>query len=316
MDYLQIYKEEYDKVFEKKKKQAMKIFKVAKDNDDNYKRFFDEMNNNLKEEKKSIIEDFENRNLKKLFEIFEQRYEYLNNNLSPDVIINKIFEKKILSEYKELGFTNYKQFIEEIAALKSIEDIRRHFYNNFDYYKLIYELDKYEYFYLNNNNYYKSSKEYNEMKDIKYPDRHPDFNNTELKESVDAKKNIDLNKEDQKIIAEISLFTKEEKLIMLATLLDSVGSNNQKDNEKNERIYGVLPLSEYMRILAITKDLINYETFYKAVGKVSIYQELNKKTKIVNPREIEVFLLELNKKLEHLNISKFQVFIYKFLKRN
>jgi hypothetical protein len=218
---------------------------------------------------------------------------------------------KILGEFEKLGNTNYVQFVKEIANYKSLETVSFHFYNHQNYYKLLFDLGKYEYFYAKNfePNDYESSLEYNTMLDLKYPDR----KNKRKPIINEAHKTIieDLSREETRYIARIDKFTLKEKYFLLAVLHNSIGSNN-KDGEV-EYQYEKLPIGEYLRVIAITKDLINNDIFYKDLGKISIYTELKKKHKLINKNDYDVFIFEINKKLKDLKLPYFKKFLQEFL---
>ena len=71
-----------------------------------------------------------------------------------------------------------------------------------------------------------------------------------------------------------------------------------------------------MRILAIIKDIITYESFYKLSSKIPLYTELKKKHALIKKNEKTIFLSELKDKLRELKITQFQSFLDKFLKKN
>ena len=78
--------------------------------------------------------------------IFQKRYELYQGN--EQEVISWILEDEV-----KVAFTNdnsnddYRAFIVDLAVESSIKEVNRHFRNYRDFYELIYDLNKYEYFY-------------------------------------------------------------------------------------------------------------------------------------------------------------------------
>jgi hypothetical protein len=323
MDYYKIYKEEYNESLKRVRAELIEIFKQAKQSKKIFLKTFNKINIDFHNEGNLIIDEFTDENLTSCYDLFINRRGEYDRNLSEDEVISLIFENEIKSEVAKLGKLDYKAVIRKLAHHRAISLIQLHFTNNSKYYELVYEQEKFDYFFKEGFEIkdIETSEEYAEMHKIKYPERlieskQSESNNINTKIDTNTRKNnVDLNREDEKIIANIKNFSNKEKQVLLAVLLDSIGTNSQNDMTDSEQLYGQLPISEYLRILAITKDIINYESFYKAVCSISVYQELKKNTNLIKRNEVDLFLSELNRKLEDLKIKQFQKFLFKFLKR-
>jgi hypothetical protein len=325
MDYLQIYKEEYNTSLVRTRAELIENFKLAKTNKRNFLTTYNKMNEVLYNKGNSMLVEFTDENLNSCYNLFVNRRREYDKNLSEDEVISLVFENEIKNEIAKLGKLDYEAVIKKLANHRATSLIQLHFSNNSKYYELVFEQEKFDLFFKKGfeNIDFETSEEYAEMHKIEYPERlivsktaESNNNNTNKSKKTDTSMTNDvLNKEDKKIKANIINFSNKEKHVLLAVLLDSVGTNSQNDETESEQLYGKLPISEYLRLLAITKDIINYEPFYKAVNSISVYQELKKNTNLVKRSDVDTFLSELNNKLEELKINKFQKFLHKFLKR-
>lgn len=314
MDYLQIYKKQYNSTWERVKLETIVKFKYVKNNNKNFDKIFENISTNLSQERRAVYAYFENNNLNSCFKLYDTRDSFVSKGLDPEEIVSLILNDEVKEEFFKLENEDYELFIKKLAIQQSIADIQFHFKNYKEYYELVCEQEKYENFFPKDFETigFRDSKEFKEM----YIKKHGVFKGASVQPRDKNKLNFDMNKEDEKYLAKINNFSKKEKFFLLAVLLDSVGSNNQNIEKENEVTYGNLPLPEYLRILAITKDIITLESFYKVSAKISLYTELKKKNKLVTKNESTLFLDDLNYKLKDLKIVKFQKFLYEFLKKN
>lgn len=316
MDYLQIYNDQFDATWAQIKSKTIDDFKTARKNKKNFNTLFNNIISNLYAEQEKIIEYFNNHTLNSCYKLFEKRHSLYDANLEQQEVISLILQNEVIEEHLSLEKSNYENFIKKIGKHQAISKIGNHLGNYYEYYKLIYNQDKYENFYAKDfeDIGFENSSEYIEMLNEEYPNR--------AKESVkligthttegylNNEKNIaEMNKEDIRYQAKIASFSTKQKHFLLAVLFDSIGSNNEDKGK-----YGVLPLSEYVRIIAIVKDIMPLEVFYKSIANISIYTELKKKQKLVKKNEKDIFINELNNKLNDLNIITFQKFFNAFLR--
>ena len=317
MDYLQIYNEQFNSTWKEEKDQTIKAFKLAKENNKNFNTVFNKINASQYQKQKKMVADFNERNQLSCYDLFEKRYQEYDNELPRDEIISLALKNEVKNEFVVLGNKEYDLFIRKLAKQQSVFEIQNHFSNYRDYYELIYKQGKYEYFHAKNfENYnYDTSKEYIEMAEITDA-KNPIVPSTLITKTTENKTVENYNSEDQRTIAKIENFSNKEKHLLLIVLFHSIGSNNQNSNNVSEKVYQDLPLSEYLRILAITKDLINYEPFYKDLSVVSLYQQLKKKYDLIKKNESDLFLSDLRQKLNDLRIKEFQKYLFEFLKKN
>ena len=90
MDYLQIYKEEFNRAFEVIKLQTINEFKVAKINQANFDTFFTKITNKLYNEEIEIIEYFNKSKFRTCFRMFENRNLSFDENLKQDELLKKV----------------------------------------------------------------------------------------------------------------------------------------------------------------------------------------------------------------------------------
>lgn len=195
MDYLRIYNDQYNFVFDKIKAETIDKLKVAKKNKKNFTKSFNKIINDLYEKRNQIHKKIEDSNLNTCLNLFDSRYDEYDNNLPDNEVILLIFSNEILDEYNKLGHKNYELFIKDLAELNSTTQTQIHFRNYFGYYELVFDQEKYSFFYgkkFENLNYENSS-EYKEMLDFKYPERIK--NRVKQKEirSLESKNNSKIN---------------------------------------------------------------------------------------------------------------------------
>lgn len=312
MDYLQIYKEEFNKITLEIRSELIDDFKLARKKQKNFLKLFNGITQELFERDSLLKTEIKNNNLSSYHDLFINRKGEYNNSLSDDEVLSLIFENEIKDENEKLKNIDYVTLIKKIAKQQAVKLIHNHFSINNEYYKLVYSHEKYQYFFkpeFENVNF-ETSKEYLEMWKLEYGNSQT---NQIITKQTKVKNSQDFNKEDIKYQAKIEAFSIKEKHFLLVVLFDSIGSNNL-NNKESKKKYDDLPLSEYLRILALIKDIIPYEVYYKSIANVSIYTELKKKYNLINKNEEDVFVNELNRKLNDLNITKFQKFLFEFLK--
>ena len=317
MDYLQIYNEQFDDTWQKIKVDTISKLKLLKKNKKNFNKSFNKITNDLYKRRNQIIDDIRSTNLKTCLDLFENRHTEYDKNLTEDEVVSMIINNDIQQEFYELGNKGYELFVRKLAELKSITRTQIHFTNYFGYYSLIYDLNKYEYFFAKKfkNIHFEDSPEFKEMLILKRGEKLVGSKDLKVLKTT-KKENDSKNKEDEKFMALIKNFSNKEKHFILAVLLDSIGSNNKNNEIEDQKTYDNLPLSEYLRILAIIKDIITYESFYKLSSKIPLYTELKKKHALIKKNEKTIFLSELKDKLRELKITQFQSFLDKFLKKN
>lgn len=163
MDYLKIYNYHYAKAFNTTKSVFIEEFKKAKDKN---RPFLPMANNILCQLNHFRNQKFEAR-LKdyvvKAYLVFLDRYSLYEGE--EDELISWVLEGEALTAFTKKAKYSYRAFIEDLAINQCLNEVGRHYSSYYDYYRLIYEHDCYQFFYLKDfvDGSFESSQEYKSM---------------------------------------------------------------------------------------------------------------------------------------------------------
>lgn len=249
MDYYNIYSNSFEENRESIKYDTINTLKLAKANKANFNTKFKGIIDELSRKHDVIYEDFKSQNLTECLRIFTHRCSKVDEALSEDETISFILNNQILNEFNIQGYHDYFEFITKLASFNSINKIKVHFENYYDYYKLVYFTNKYEYFYAKDISglNFEDSKEYSEMMDLKYPDRiEARFNELILLGNSNNSHKDVLSEKDKFLILHILKSIIEQKkasVIEIARIIQLVHIDNPKlltDKYKNIDGYKIL----------------------------------------------------------------------------
>lgn len=172
MEYFKIYNESYKLAQNAIRRALIQKFKKFKAKN----RPFNTINNNFVRWAKVFGEErFEKKFMElepKAFTSFRDRWKSYDGERQQ--VIQWVLEDEVKMAYLGHGYyKSYNNFISELAKYDAFSEVVRHYHSYYSYYELIYQFDKYEYFYLKDfeGHGYETSEEYNEMLDVKYPYR-------------------------------------------------------------------------------------------------------------------------------------------------
>lgn len=173
MDYLQIYKVQFDSSWLKIKNNTIEELKTAKESKKKFNKVFNRILEALKDAADQIYDEISSDNLNSCIILFRDKYSEYDNNLENDEIVSLSLNNEVKKEFNACKKNDYESFVKKLAKLDSINEIQNHFRNYNNYYESIYELDRYDYFYGKRfeSISYENSEEYKDMLNIKYPEK-------------------------------------------------------------------------------------------------------------------------------------------------
>ncbi|MEL0457334.1 hypothetical protein WJN01_13935 [Flavobacteriaceae bacterium SZ-1-7] len=262
MKYQQVYQTTYNKTTEAAKRLLIRYFKKSKERH----RPFNKINNDFLRWITPYREaKFEN-NLKaseyEAFSQFSERYTLYQGE--PSKIHQWVLEEEVKQAYLGKNYKTYNAFIKDLAINDALNEISRHYHIHYNYYELIYEQEKYQYFYLKDftNMSYESSEEYKEMIVVKYPYKAKEFeasnegdNNEKEPFNQDVNQNVSIT---ESMIAD---FKDDERMLVLSVLYDLVSKPN----------HGV-QLPEFIRACKIVGLYEDWSVFNDKIQQSTIYQ--------------------------------------------
>ncbi|WP_159019838.1 hypothetical protein [Algibacter sp. L3A6] len=302
MEYHKVYNHFYNKTFTATKRIIISKFKKAKAKK---RPFHTTSNGMLRSLSTCRIEKFENvlkDRAADAYHIFKKRYEYVDGE--PKEVIKQILEEEVLEAFVSSQGYTFTKFIADIAIADCLDEIRRHYSNYISYYQVIYEQDKYGYFYLKDfqGGGYESSSEYNEMLDVKYPYRIDERKEAERvekskrkggKPALSIKDKNELSIEEIDAVDIINSFSDGERALLFAIFHDENKKNNLTE----------IPLTELIRFTKITGSYEDLSIFKKNVKNSTFYSMANKGISYYTATQGQKELIEDTKaKLQKLKV--------------
>lgn len=297
MDYAELYSYTYENTVLISKRFIVSIFKTSK----NKNRAFDFILEKIlqgfskytNEKFAPSLEKYE----KDACEIFADRFSlYSGNRLD---VIQCVLEEEAKEAFSGEKYASYNNFIRDLAIIDSLRQVTIHLAGNSNYYRLIYEQDRYDYFYFQDliDIKYESSLEYNEMMDKKDPNRIKERKTlSKVKDSSKSAKedsgiSIPDHEDWSKIIQD---FNDDERALIINVFYEEL-------NKRSSHIEITLTqLTKLMKIAGEFSDLsIFYEksvsnTFYHKVNKGVDYYKGNGRLKLVESTIEKLQILNLN----------------------
>ena len=300
MDYLQIYKVQFDKTWLEIKNQTIKELKLAKRNKKNFNKVYNSLLKTLNEESEQMYNQFESDGYNRCIGLFQGRYSEYENDLYKDEIIELSLMNEVKSEFETLSGNDYKSFIQKVSKLMSLNEIKNHFKNYSNYYELIYDLDYYKYFHAKNFERisFESSKEYKEMVKIKYPNNSnqptgfdvidPSINISETFIGNVNVNNTGLSTRDS-IQNEFSL---KERAILIHLL---------------KYRFKELKLTEIIKVILIIGATDQFEIFeVKSASNSYLYKQAHKGYSVFKSKELRSKISELGVKLKNHGLQEIE----------
>lgn len=298
MDYSKLYKTAYDELF----KAGENLIKneLQKGIDSNYpiKTILDDISDILYQTKKDCEKEIRTDNIKEIidqFDVWKKKY-------SPDTKIESEVNNKLLSFFNKAASDfelnrDYGQFLQLFAHYRAAKDVNDGYHERQLYTEIIINAKKPgKYTLVPKKNEWENSEEYKLIKNRMDPKKNKTqssaVESTQLepkKESIDAIKYAEYVKQ----------FTPNEKKFILYALFELTKCAKSSIRESK------IPLTEFLKILAITKEVYDMDILYKIAGSCSYYNDIAKGDNLIKKNDKVRFLSNLAIKLDELNIKKF-----------
>ncbi|MBD0831815.1 hypothetical protein [Aestuariibaculum sediminum] len=275
MDYSNTYNYFYSKTSNVCKEIVIKKFKEAKKK----RRPFLTMANAILKE----IHNYRNNMDKKLLDVaekavseFGKRFEYYEGNRQD--VISWVLEEEVLNAFGQYGVGSYNSFIADLAVFEALKEAGRHFHNYYDYYQLIYGIDKYEYFYLKDFEGidFRSSSEYKEMRLLKYPEEkelvQPEVQLASLDNVEKSVKPEVKSQDESNYRAILDSFSDDERYLIANCLYELI--QNDVINETVQELK--ISAAVFMKLLKIVGAFSDISVFYKEAKRCTSYNKLSK----------------------------------------
>lgn len=300
MEYLQIYKEQFDKTWLEIKNQTIKELKLEKRNKDySFIDAYNRIRDSLNEQRKMIIKQFEIDGVINVLEMFKNSLAKRDEKQDKDEIIEFALTNKVKQEYEKTNKKDYASFIIKMSKHESLMQFHNHLTNYDEYYKLIFNLDKYEYFYGKKieNSGYQNSKQYKEMAKLEYDDSTPEIGIKDLQEkSHNNSKNIedDITENNQNISRNSiqNEFSLKERAILIHLL---------------KYRFKELKLTEIIKVILIIGATDQFEIFdAKGASGSYLYKQAQQGYSVFKSKELRSKISELRVKLKNHGLKEIE----------
>lgn len=277
MDYLKTYNYFYNKTLCVAKCLIIKKFKESK----NKRRPFLPMANKILIEINSKqLRKYQEKimaNAKGSFIEFSNRYNYYAGSNSE--ILSSVLEDEVFASFNKTSTYSYNFFLADLAVHESLKEIGRHFQNYYDYYQLIYEYDRYDFFYLKDFEGidFRSSEEYKSLRNLKYPETE---NLNEFYEQDSKKSNKEEKKKKNKNLAPnaantmemVESFEDDERYLLLHVFNKLINDDIMSEDIRQFRIDRV----SLMKLIKIIGGFEDNSIFYQNPNQSTSYKKVTK----------------------------------------
>ncbi|MFC0604589.1 hypothetical protein [Winogradskyella pulchriflava] len=218
------------------------------------------------------------------YEFFERRG--MHYKASKDEVITLIFQNDIAPLFENFPTKKYESFIIAMARKEAIHNLFLHLDNFYDYYRLVYETESFQYIYLKgfDNLDFRDSKEYHDMLDIKYPNRMNSQANIEMKlpkEDDNSKTSSSKNDKDSEIQNKLNDFTDDERMIIGYLIYENYLKSKKRSITFNKFLLLVKIIGGYEE-LSIFYQKTNSNTLYKKGNEGPKYFAESSQVKLLN----------------------------------
>ncbi|WP_282068247.1 hypothetical protein [Olleya namhaensis] len=300
MDYLQIYKEQFEKTFLEIKTETINILKSAKARKKNFNKTFNKITDTLYQRRIKLNNQLSDSDLQTCLGLFDNKWSEYDADLSEDEVNLLIFENEIKSEYERLGHKSLDVFINNLAKLKSTTEFQIHLRNYSNYYQLVYELDIYDYFYGRKfvNISFENSEEFKDMINIKHPNNSNESRGLDV---VDISNGGSETVKGDVVVNNTSLSTRDsiqnEFSIKERAVLIHLLKYRFKD----------LKLTEITKVILIIGATDQFEIFeVKSASDSYLYKQAQKGYSVFKRNELKSKISELGVKLKNHGLKEIE----------
>lgn len=303
MDVTLLYKYHYEAVIERSKHLVVAIFKNNKSRKRTFSSFYGLM-----------IEKVKNRNIH-YYDLYKGKYSNSMNVFdcnkmiyegSKYEVLELVFKNHIFSLYEKYSKKELLNFVVDLARRDALDYLSRHLYNHRDYYSLVYDTESYQniYFDDSNNLYFRDSKTYNDMLDLKHPNRIKTEINLPKEDNI-SKTISSENDKDSEIQEKLNDFTDDERLILSHLVYNNILKSNKKS----------VDLNRFLMLVKIMGGYNSISLFYQKTNTNTLYKKaLEGPSYFVGATRGEL-LRSLQQKLINLGIDDFLYLIKKELRK-
>lgn len=251
MNYIEIYNYNYNNVIAISKRLIVSVLKKAKKDS----RSFNHIHNQITKwffdyRKVQFIEKFEKYE-RESYLAFNNKYSLYSNDKIK--VVRLVLENEVKVVFNGEYSPSYKIFIKALAINEAMIEVNRHFNNYYSYYKLIYELNKFEYFHLKDfsDSSYEDSNEYVKMLDLKYPNRAKEKISQKKKEHDKSQASVEFIKVKTNNLGQIdfdTIFNDNERMLIFHTLFSLIETNKTSGIKRTN-------LLKVIKIIGSSKDV-------------------------------------------------------------
>lgn len=300
MDYLQIYKEQFEKTFLEIKTETINKLKSAKARKKNFNKIFSNITDDLYKHRSKLSNQLRDSGLKTCVDLFENKWSEYDENLTEDEVNLLIFDNEIKIEYERLGHKSLDVFIKNLAESNSATEIQIHLSVYHGYYKLVYELDRYDYFYGRKfeNISFENSEEFKDMINIKHPNNSNESRGLDV---VDISNGGSETVKGDVVVNNTSLSTRDsiqnEFSIKERAVLIHLLKYRFKD----------LKLTEITKVILIIGATDQFEIFeVKSASDSYLYKQAQKGYSVFKRNELKSKISELGVKLKNHGLKEIE----------
>ncbi|MDG4714619.1 hypothetical protein [Winogradskyella marincola] len=301
MDVTLLYKYHYEAVIKRSKHLVVVIFKSNKSIKRTFSSFY-----------KDIIEEVKGRSIH-YYDLYKGKYSNSMNVFdcnkmiyegSTYEVIELVFENHIFSLYEKYSEKELLNFVVDLARRDALDYLSRHLYNHRDYYSLVYDTESYQniYFDDSSNLYFRDSKPYNEMLDLKHPNR--------IKTEINLPMDVDVlktssskNDKDSEIQSKLNGFDDDERMIIGYLLYHDYLKSKKRS----------ISLNKFLLLVKIVGGYEDLSIFYQKTNSNTSYKKANEGPKYFAETSQKKLLNSLLVKLEGLGIDDISPLIRKEL---
>lgn len=267
-DNLQLFNFYSDKVYAIFERIVIPKLKEAQNNDRPYKYIFDLIE---QEFRTRIFHKLDN-GISKTHPIASKFYHRRDLYYKTDDKTAKIllFQNEIYGYFQKIDLSLFRPFIIDLAINDAVDNIERHLKEYFCYHELVFQVKRYDYFYLKPfvGMHYEDSSEFNELLDLKYPDRIKKRKAQLKKEQQSKSSHIELssnNNLDNKMESITDKFSDDERMLIAHVVFYS-GIKKTKFE---------LNLGDFLKLAKIIGSYKNDSIFDEKLKNNLLYKKAN-----------------------------------------
>jgi hypothetical protein len=304
MDYIDTYSYHYNNTRAILKRLLISYFKKTSSETRLFGFVFNQINLNLQNySKTNYIEKF-NKYEKNAYENFNNRYGFYSGQELE--IIKSVLEREVKLVFLGECYKTYASLIREIAINNAILNVKSHLNSYYDYYELVYKLNKYDYIYLIpfEGYVYENSEEFKKMLkikkklDLKTSDRLKKHQEKESSQDsrflIGDKRKVSNSKRNNDSLNIVESFDEDERMLIANVFHTSLVQSKLKN----------LHLTSFLKITKIIGFYKDDSIFLGKAQGSTVYSKANKGLDYYTSDTSKIKLLDSTiSKLDNLNLK-------------